>query len=245
MTSSPQKTILITGASRGLGLSIATACAQAGYRVIGAARSYTDAFKTLENRFKNCVFFEKLDLEKTDTLHSWAKDIQTRYGALYGLINNAALAHDGVLATMHESEIIQSVTVNVTATIILTKYLIRPMLIARQGRIINIASIIATTGFNGLSVYGATKSALLGFTRSLAREVGRAHITVNALSPGYMETAMSAGINDDNMAKIRRRSPLGTLATVEDVAQASLYLLSENAQRITGIDWTIDAGSTI
>ncbi len=239
------KTILITGASRGLGLSIATHCAKAGYRVIGAARTSTEAFDTLEKRFSGSVFFKPLDLEKTDGLHTWAYELEKDYGQLYGLVNNAAIAHDGVLATMHESEIVKTVAINVTGTIILTKYLLRPMLIAREGRIINIASIIATTGFNGLSVYGATKSALLGFTRSLAREVGRANITVNAISPGYMETAMSAGIDDANLAKIRRRSPLGTLAKVGDVAHAATYLLSEAADRVTGINLTVDAGSTI
>ena len=114
----------------------------------------------------------------------------------------------------------------------------------RCGRIINISSIIATTGFNGLSVYGATKAALAGFTRSLAREVGKANITVNTLAPGYMETDMTTALQGEKLESIRRRSPLGHLAKVEDAAYAVSYLLSEKAASITGTTITVDAGST-
>ena len=108
----------------------------------------------------------------------------------------------------------------------------------------NIASIIGSTGFSGLSVYGASKAALLGFTRSLAREVGRGGITVNTLSPGYMETAMTAGLDDEKLETIRRRSPLQTLVTPADAAAGVAYFLSEDAARVTGTELTIDAGST-
>jgi 3-oxoacyl-[acyl-carrier protein] reductase len=146
---------------------------------------------------------------------------------------------------MHESQIGELIRVNVTGTIILTKYLLRPMLVKRRGRVVNVSSIIASTGFSGLSVYGATKAALLGFTRSLAREIGKARITVNSVSPGYMATDMSTGLTPDKLSSIMRRSPLGELATVEDAASAVIFLLSDGATRITGIDLTVDAGSTI
>ena len=237
--------IVVTGASRGLGLEIANFCAAAGYRVVGASRKPSDAFEALSEAHKDRVWFKPLDLGDLQSLHQWAREVENQYGAPYGLVNNAAIANDGVLATMHESQIEELVRVNVTGTITLTKYMVRPMLVRRRGRIINIASIIATTGFNGLSVYGATKSALLGFTRSLARELGRAAITVNAVSPGYMATEMSAGLTDEKLKSIVRRSPLGQLAEVGDVAGAVEYLLSSGANRITGIDLTVDAGSTI
>lgn len=118
------------------------------------------------------------------------------------------------------------------------------MLINQQGRIINVSSIIASTGFSGLSVYGATKAAMTGFTKSLAREVGKAGITVNTIAPGYMETDMTTGLEGEKLDSIRRRSPLGHLATATDVAQAISYLLSEKAANITGTTLTIDAGST-
>ena len=237
--------IVVTGASRGLGLEIAKVCANAGYRVVGASRKPSEAFAALSEAHPDQVYFHPLDLGNLAGLHKWTREIEKHHGAPYGLVNNAATAHDGVLATMHESQIEKIIRVNVTGTILLTKYMIRPMLVRQTGRIINIASIIATTGFNGLSVYGATKSALLGFTRSLAREVGRARITVNAVSPGYMATEMSSGLNEEKLQSIVRRSPLGQLAEVGDVAGAVNYLLSPEASRITGIDMTVDAGSTI
>lgn len=239
------KLIVVTGASRGLGLAIAESCADAGYRVIGAARKPSAGFEALAKRHPGSVWFQQLDLGTTAGHHSWARKIDQEHGSIYGLVNNAAIAHDGVLATMHESQITELIGTNVTGTIILTKYLLRPMLVSGSGRILNISSIIASTGFSGLAVYGASKSALLGFTRSLAREVGRAGITVNSLSPGYMDTEMTAGLTPDKLKSIVRRSPLGELARVTDVAGAALYLLSPAAERITGIDLTVDAGSTI
>ena len=239
------KLVVITGASRGLGLEIASQCLDAGYRVVGASRKQTDEFVQLAARHPDRAWFHALDLAETQNHHQWARKIDNSHGPVYGLINNGAVARDGVLATMHESEIGQIIQTNVTGSIILTKYLLRPMLVKRSGRVINIASIIATTGFNGLSVYGASKAALLGFTQSLAREVGKAGITVNSVSPGYMETEMSAGIPADKLKTIIRRSPLGELATVADVATAVTYLLSPQAKRVTGINLTVDAGSSI
>jgi len=145
---------------------------------------------------------------------------------------------------MHESQIRELITVNIEAPIILTKYATRSMLLELKGRVINIGSIIATTGFNGLSVYGATKSSLNGFTKSLAREIGKANITVNTIAPGYMQTDMTTGLEGEKLESIKRRSPLAQLATVDDVAGAAVYLLSDDAKHITGTTLTIDAGST-
>jgi 3-oxoacyl-[acyl-carrier protein] reductase len=118
------------------------------------------------------------------------------------------------------------------------------MLLQRRGRIINVSSIIADTGFSGLSVYAASKAALVGLTKSLARELGRAGITVNAVAPGYMETDMTQSLKGERLETIRRRSPLGRLATVSDVSAAVTFLLSDDAASITGITLTVDAGST-
>lgn len=149
-----------------------------------------------------------------------------------------------MLATLHERDIGQLIRVNVEAPILLSKYLLRPMLMNRTGRIINISSIIATTGFSGLSVYGATKAAMSGFTRSLSREVGKAGITVNTIAPGYMETDMTSALQGEKLESIKRRSPLGNLANAQDVAHAVMYLLSDKASNITGSTITVDAGST-
>jgi 3-oxoacyl-[acyl-carrier protein] reductase len=239
------KLVIVTGASRGLGLAIASRCADTGFRVVGASRKLSDAFSNMAVRHPDRVWFRPLDLGHTDGHHEWARAVDKEFGPIYGLVNNGAVAHDGVLATMHGSQIEEMIRVNIVGTVLLTKYVVRSMLLQRAGRIINIASIIASTGFNGLSVYGATKAALIGFTKSLAREVGRARITVNTISPGYMMTEMSGRLTPDKIESIIRRSPLHELTQVEDVAAAVGYLLSPEADRITGIDLTIDAGTTI
>jgi 3-oxoacyl-[acyl-carrier protein] reductase len=180
----------------------------------------------------------------TARLHEFVRQVTTMHGPIYGLINNAALGYDGVLATMHESQIGEMLRVNVEAPILLAKYCSRSMLLQRKGRIVNVSSIIASTGFSGLSVYGASKSALSGLTRSLSRELGKAGITVNTLAPGYMATEMTVGLQGEKLEAIRRRSPLGRLATVEEAASAVAFLLSADASSITGATLTVDAGST-
>jgi 3-oxoacyl-[acyl-carrier protein] reductase len=126
----------------------------------------------------------------------------------------------------------------------LSKYAVRAMMTRGEGRIVNISSIIGFTGYSGLSVYGATKAAMLGFTRSLAREVGRLGVTVNAVAPGFMETEMTAGMTDEQRGKIAKRSALQRLVDVEDVAASVTFLMSDAARNITGTVMTVDAGNT-
>jgi len=237
------KNILVTGATKGLGRAIVEQLAATGkYRLIGTGRS-DRAPKDWPDRSE--LIYAQLELGDWKGHHEFINRLKKQYGPLYGIVNNAAIGADGVLATMHESDIETVITVNVTGTIVLTKYAVRAMLPRREGRVINISSIIASTGFNGLSVYGASKSALLGFTRSLGRELGRANITVNSVSPGYMETEMSTGISKENLERIKKRSPLGRLVDPEDAAAVVELLLSEAGANLTGIDIKVDAGSTI
>lgn len=241
--SNDNKKILVTGASRGLGLSIVKELLSQGYEVIATSRKESKEIEELKIKNTN-LSFEPFDFKNIDEIYLFSKKIISGYGEIYGLVNNAAVGYDGVLGTMHESQIKELVEINTIAPIILTKYISRQMLIANQGRIINISSIIANTGYTGLSVYAATKASLIGFTKSLSRELGKAGITVNAILPGYMETEMTASIDAKNLDKIRRRSPFNELAKTEDVASGVLYLLGEQANKITGICLTIDAGST-
>ena len=238
------KLIVVTGSSKGLGLAICTRLLNEDYKVVGISRSMTDEFETLQKEFPETLFREAYDFANTDDIQSLVRSITKAHGNIYGLVNNAALGHDGVLGTMHETQIKELITVNVEAPILLTKYASRSMLMKLQGRVINIGSIIASTGFNGLSVYGATKASMSGFTKSLARELGKAKITVNTIAPGYMATAMTSGLEGEKLKSIERRSPLGHLATVEDVAGTVSYLLSDDAKNITGTTITVDAGST-
>ena len=240
------RNVLVTGGTRGLGLAVTERLANHGYHVIATGRSLSSELESLASRQLpgGRISFAELDLSAPENLHELVRDLITTHGQLYGLVNNAALGHDGVLATMHDSQIEELVRVNLVATILLTKYVCRSMLIQREGRIVNVASIVAKTGFNGLSVYAATKAGLIGFTKSLARELGKAGITVNSVSPGFMATGMTAAIDSSVLEKIQQRSPLGKLATVHEVAEVVGFLLGEHAGAITGEDITVDAGST-
>jgi 3-oxoacyl-[acyl-carrier protein] reductase len=242
-----EKCILVTGGTRGLGLAISSRLKKDGYHVVASGRKCTPELEQLIQSplpGGGQVAYEQIDLADFSSIHSRVLEIVRKQGSIYGLVNNAAIAHDGVLPTMHDTEIASVINVNVTGTILMTKYAVRSMLMEGRGRVVNISSIIASTGFNGLSVYGASKAALLGFTKSLARELGKAAITVNAISPGYMATDMSSGLDEEQLASIRRRSPLGLLTETHDVAHSVAFLLSDQAAAITGTNITIDAGST-
>lgn len=236
--------VIVTGTGKGLGLALCRHLLKENYKVVGVSRTLTREFQTLQEKNLDELFFYEYDFSDTANISSLVKKIISEHGRPYGLINNAAIGNDGVLGTMHENDIAQSIKVNIESPILLTKYASRSMLLNRNGRIINVGSIIGTTGFNGLSVYGATKSALGGFTKSLARELGKAGITVNTLAPGYMETNMTEGLEGEKLNKIKRRSCIGRLASVDDAAAAAIYLLSESAAGITGTTLTVDAGST-
>ena len=238
------KVVVVTGGTRGLGLAIVCKLLAEGYKLVAIGRNCSPELQALIQESAGNLAFEAYDFRNTGGIHELALHLGREYGRIYGLVNNAALGHDGILATMHEKEISELLKVNVEAPILLTKYLLRPMLINGVGRVINISSIMADTGFSGLAVYGASKAALSGFTRSLAREVGKAGITVNTVAPGYMQTDMTRSLQGEKLQAIKRRSPMGQLAGVNDVASGVAYLMGESAAMVTGTTLTIDAGST-
>lgn len=233
-----QKNVIVTGAARGLGLAICQQLADANYKVIGVGRRNSDAFEKINN-----ADFHQYDLNNIDGIPDLVNDISRQYGQIYALVNNAGIGNDGVLSTMHASDINAVLRVNLEAPIFLTKYVSRKMLKHRDGCIVNVSSIIASTGFNGLSVYAASKAGLEGFTRSLSREVGKIGIRVNCLAPGYMETDMTASLTGSKLESVRRRAPLG-LPTTNQAAGAVIFLLSSSATGITGQVITVDGGAT-
>ncbi|MGA8172123.1 MAG: SDR family oxidoreductase [Methylocystis sp.] len=239
------RNVVVTGGSRGLGLSIARRLVRDGYRVIAVARRESDALRgEIAAAPPGALVFAPFDLSEIDALPSFVAALKKQHGAPYGLVNNAGIGTEGLLANMHNSQIETLLRVNVTAPIMLTKYIARQMMAGGGGRIVNMSSVIATTGYNGLSVYGASKAALIGFTKSLARELGRLDITVNAVAPGFVSTELTASLTDEDRGRIAARSALRRLAEPADVANAVSYLLADDARNITGTVLTVDAGAT-
>jgi len=240
--------VIVTGGSRGLGLGIAKGLSAAGHKVIAVARRPSDALaaamKEAAERGTGSICFEAFDLGLIDQIRELVKRIRANHGPIFGLVNNAGIGTSGVLATMRDSDIEALLRINSLSPMVLTKYVVRSMMSGSGGRIVNISSIVSSTGYSGLSVYSTTKSSMIGFTRSLARELGSLDITVNAVAPGFIDTEMTAELGERQRDKIARRSALGRLATVEDVANAVEFLLSDRARNITGTTLTVDAGNT-
>lgn len=240
--------MIVTGGSRGLGLGIARKLAGEEYRVIAVARKETDqltsAMQEAQRDNPGSFHFVPFDLANIEDIAQLVKTLRKDFGPIHGLVNNAGMSVDGALPLMRNSQIEQLVRLNTVSPIILTKYVVRHMMADGGGRIVNIASIMGFTGYSGLSVYGATKASLIGFTRSLAREVGRMGVNVNAVAPGFVDTEMTQGLKAEQRQQIVRRSALKRLAEIDDVANAVEFLLGNKSKSITGTVLTVDAGST-
>ena len=242
------RNVIVTGGSRGLGLAIASTLAENGYRVLAIARSETSQFQAAAaaaaRSNKGTLHFQAFDLTDTGAIAGLVSALRKQFGPIYGLVNNAGLGTPGVLAILRDEQIERLAKLNTIAPIILTKYVVRSMMVERAGRIVNVSSVVAATGYSGLSAYAATKASLIGFTRSLAREVGQLGITVNAIAPGFVDTEMTHDLTEGEREKIERRSALRRLVDVGDIASGVGFLMSDQAKNITGTTLTIDAGNT-
>jgi 3-oxoacyl-[acyl-carrier protein] reductase len=240
--------IMVTGGSRGLGLAICRRLTEAGYRVLALARSKNEqliaAMEQMNRSRPDSFHFAPFDLAEVQDIPDLVKTIRQEFGSIDGLVNNAAQGTPGVLANMHISRIERLIRLNTLSPIVLTRCVVRHMMADGGGRIVNISSIIGFTGYSGLSVYGATKASMIGFTRSLAREVGQLGINVNAVAPGFMETEMTESLGTEHRNQIARRNALRRLPEIEDVADAVEFLLGAKAKNITGTVLTVDAGAT-
>ncbi|GDX96305.1 3-oxoacyl-ACP reductase [Planctomycetia bacterium] len=249
-------TSLVSGGSRGLGLAIVERLLARGDRLATFSRTGSPALDALAAAHPDRLHAETLDGSDSAAVIGFVGRVAERFGGIDHCIANAAVAHEGVLATMRDDEIDQMLAVNVKASIVLVRECVRQMLAPEKGgrhlrclppfsttpSITLISSIVATRGSAGLSVYAATKAALEGFGRSLARELGPRGIRVNAVAPGFLETDLSATLSADNRGRIARRTPLGRLGTPADVVGAIEFLTSPAAAFITGQVLTIDGG---
>jgi 3-oxoacyl-[acyl-carrier protein] reductase len=239
------RVVLITGGSRGLGAGLVSSFLRVGDAVATCSRSPSDSTAAWEadpgpERFH----YEALDLADAAAADEFVHGVLERFGRVDVLVNNAGVARDGVLALFGDDEIDQVIGLNLRATIHITRHVSRRMLRQGAGRIINVSSVVGLSGYRGLSVYSATKAALDGFTRSMARELGARGITVNSVAPGYLRTEMSHGLDEDQLAQISRRTPAGRLGEPDDVAAAVRFLASPEAAFITGHVLVVDGGLT-
>jgi len=233
---------LVTGASRGIGQAIALALGQAGAEVIGTATT-AKGVETItqylsENQIKGQGMV--LDVSMTESIEVLIKALGKAMPSI--LVNNAGIARDNLLVRMKDEEWDTVINTNLTGIYRLTKVCLRTMLKAKQGRIINITSIVGLTGQSGQTNYAASKAGIIGFTKSLAREIGSRGITVNTVAPGFIETDMTQSLTEEQRTAIQQQTALNRLGTSHDVAQAVVFLASSAASYITGETLHVNGG---
>jgi 3-oxoacyl-[acyl-carrier protein] reductase len=239
--------VVVTGATRGIGKAIALAFAKEQADVILIGRNQ-DALKDLSDEIKNtglsCDYFA-CDVANSQNVQETVNKILDKYKSVDILVNNAGITRDNLLLRMSESDWDDVLNTNLKGVFNFTKAVSRAMLKAKKGKIISIASIIGITGNAGQANYAASKAGLIGFTKSVARELASRGITANTIAPGYIETEMTGQLKDELKAEILKNIPLGRLGTVEDVANISLFLASKEADYITGQTIVVDGGMAI
>jgi len=240
------RTVIVTGGSRGLGAGIVQAYLDTGDRVATCSRSTTDQVAAWQSDpvTSDRFLFVEADLSRREDGSAFVDAVVERWGDPDVLVNNAGVARDGILAILADDDIDTVLDLNLKGTFHVTKLVSRRMLSAGSGRIINISSIVGRSGYRGLSIYSATKAALDGFTRALARELGSKGITVNSVAPGYLRTEMSHGLDEAQLQQIVRRTPTGRLGEPEDVARAVQFLAAPENDYITGHVMVVDGGLT-
>ena len=236
--------VLITGASRGIGKAIASELAQRGAIVIGTAttesgaHAITDYLSAMGANGRGAV----LELPSADSIEPLIKTIQDEFGPISVLVNNAGITRDNILLRMKDTEWADVMEVNLTAIYRLCKACLRPMMKARYGRIINISSIVGASGNPGQSNYAAAKAGMIGFSKSLAQEIGSRNITVNIVAPGFINTDMTGTLSDEQRTTLIGQIPLGRLGGAQDIANAVAFLASDDAAYITGETLHVNGG---
>ncbi len=247
MTERPSKVAVVTGGSRGIGRACAEALAADGWKIgIGYRTSDTDAKEVLESIASGggeSVIVRLDTLDETSVADGF-KEVADALGPVTGLVNNAGYSKDGLLITYDLDAYARTMDTNVRGAFLSSRAALRGMLRARWGRIVNLSSAVAIRGNAGQTAYAASKSAIVGLTKSLAREVGGKGITVNAVCPGLLDTEMTAHLSDEARAFYLDQTPLGRTARLEEVASVVRFLMSEEASYVNGVALPVDGGLT-
>lgn len=237
--------VLVTGCSRGVGLEICRVLLEQGNTVYGVARCHTDEFKALEAEYTSKLFFKSVDLSDSDSVHkSVFKDFVRNTVVLGAYVNNAAMAYDDIVTNLNLERLKAMYNVNVFTPMMMTKYAIRNMILHHTcGSIVHISSISAHTGYKGLAMYASSKGALEAFSKDISREWGALGIRSNVVVPGFMETAMSSTLTDEQKDRIYKRTSMKAATSVRSVAETVAFLISEKACSITGQNVHVDNGT--
>ncbi len=232
-----QKTALITGAGRGIGKAIALLFAKAGARIAICGRTQEHLEETssqISRQTNQKTLVMPCDVSNAKQVEETVKKTLDTLGGINILVNNAGITRDQLVAMMTEEDWDRVLSVNLKSVFLFTKAAAKPMIRQRSGRIINMSSVIGLMGNAGQANYAASKAAIVAFTKSAARELGKRNITVNAIAPGFIETSMTADLKDEVRKELLAQIPLERFGTPEDVAQTALFLASEEAAYITG-----------
>jgi len=239
-----KKLALVTGSSRGIGRAIALSLGKAGATVVGTATTDEGAAEISKIFIENNILGKgmKLNVTNNEQISDLLKNITEKYGAVDILINNAGITRDNILLRMKEEEWDEIINTNLSSVFKMSKAVLRGMIKKRSGRIISITSVVGAMGNAGQSNYAASKAGIIGFTKSLAREVGVRNITVNAIAPGFIKTDMTKSLSEDQKKTLTSQIPMGRLGDVEEIAEAVLFLAGDNSSYITAQTLHVNGG---
>ena len=239
-----EKLVLVTGASRGIGQAIALTLGNSGATIVGTATTELGAENISKMFSENNIFGQgmRLDVKDNEQISELLKSITLVYGSVDILINNAGITRDNILVRMKEDEWDDIINTNLSSVYKMSKAVLRGMIKKRSGRIISITSVVGAMGNAGQSNYAAAKAGIMGFTKSLAREVGVRGITVNAIAPGFIETDMTNKLPEDQKVALASQIPMARLGTVDEIAQSVLFLASESGSYITAQTLHVNGG---
>jgi 3-oxoacyl-[acyl-carrier protein] reductase len=240
------ESVIVSGGSRGLGLALVRAFLASGSHVATYSRSPTPEIQALaeDDSQRDRFLWAQVDGTDAASIHDFVAAVCRKWGGVSALVNNAGVGADGLLALMRQVDIERTIALNLSGTVLLTQACSKWMIRANRGSIVNISSVNAIRGHTGVAVYSATKAAVDGLTRSLARELGPRGIRVNSVAPGYFESDMVKELTDAARDRIIRRTPLGRMAEISDIANVVQFLVSDQAAFVTGQVIVVDGGIT-